>query len=119
MTVQERNRWLVYLNRLEQEENQKLDYYLAQIAYEVYSIRMLFGVKPKLLKDFLIKYQPKKEPTAAEKLQFRRDKINIEKAYWGAISGRVDRKRQMYLAKAKKLREEYEKKKEAQKKKGS
>lgn len=93
MTRRERNQWIAYLE-LKRDENEKTDWYLAQIAHELYLIKFMFGGKPKhKLSDFLLKFTNKREQTfatmtPAERRKYAEEKGATSRAFWEAVVGK-------------------------------
>lgn len=96
MSYRERNQWLAFAE-MQKNQHEKQDWYLAQIAYELYLVKFMLGGKPKhKLNDFLLKFQVKqdKDPslmTPAEKREYVNEKAAVSKAFWEAIVGKKAR----------------------------
>ncbi len=81
-------KWLQFIQE-EQERPDWMDYYLAQIAFEIAKIRCMFlkDPKPICLGDFLIRKpgQAGKVVVVPEKIVTKKERIKEAKAYWGAF----------------------------------
>lgn len=75
-------KWVQFI-REEQERPDWMDYYLAQIAYEVHNLRGLWakGFKPRKLEDFLVRRPPKKKSGDTDKPM----SLEARKAFWSTF----------------------------------
>lgn len=93
MTLRERNQWILH-DDMQKNTNEKQDWYLAQIAYELYLIKFMFGGTPKhKMSDFLLKFQQSQQVdpanmTAAEKRQLVNERAKKSKMFWEAMVGK-------------------------------
>ena len=109
MTIRERNQWLIYIEQ-QRHIHEKQDWYLAQIAYELYLVKFMLGGKPKhKISDFLLKFETPIEKkfeqmTSREKREYIDKKAEQSKSFWQAMVGKKATEKKKSEAKAPKVK---------------